>query len=109
MLKITKRNLLEDLQTPNKQKQEQESVRLLLMGLPSIQCLTRSRTIPMPLLQGCIILCCDVGGCTLGVANIYGWTGGCKGTKEATRTVGLIMIIRMQFSAGQEEVKGSHG
>ena len=31
-------------------------------------------------------------------ANIYGWPGGLKGTKEAARTDDLLTIVRMQFS-----------
>ena len=32
------------------------------------------------------------------MANLYGWTGGVKGSKEAARTDDLISIVRMQFS-----------
>ena len=44
----------------------------------------------------CKILCCDLGGTTLAVANLYGWTGGVEGSKEAARTDDLISIVRMQ-------------
>ena len=46
----------------------------------------------------CMILCADLGGCTLTCANLYGWTGGTVGSKEAARTDDLITIVRMQFS-----------
>ena len=46
----------------------------------------------------CIILCTDVGGVTLACANVYGWTGGIKGSKEAARADDILTIIRRQFS-----------
>ena len=45
----------------------------------------------------CNIFCFDIGGQTLVCANIYGWTGGSKGSKEAERTDDIISIVRMQF------------
>ena len=44
-----------------------------------------------------MILCVDLGGTTLVCANVYGWTGGIKGSKEAARTDDIITIVRMQF------------
>ena len=45
----------------------------------------------------CKIVCTDLGGCTLACANIYGWTGGTVGSKEAARTDDTLTIVRMQF------------
>ena len=44
-----------------------------------------------------MILCVDLGGSTLACANVYGWTGGIKGSKEAARTDDILTIARMQF------------
>ena len=46
----------------------------------------------------CMIRCMDVGGVTMACANIYGWTGGVVGSKEAARTDDLLAIVRMQFA-----------
>jgi exonuclease III len=46
----------------------------------------------------CKILCIDLGGTTLACANIYGWSGGEPGSKEAARTNDIITIVRMQFA-----------
>ena len=57
----------------------------------------------------CRINCCDIDGCTLAVANIYGWTGGQPGTIEAERTDDLLAIVRKQFSempAGPKAIVG---
>ena len=45
----------------------------------------------------CMILCVDLGGTTLVCANVYGWTGGLKGSMEAARTDDIITIARMQI------------
>ena len=45
------------------------------------------------------IVCCDINGQTLVVANIYGWTGGRPGTPEAERTDDLICICKVQFES----------
>ena len=47
----------------------------------------------------CKIVCCDVGGCTLAIAIVYGWTGGTKGSSEAARTDDILTIIQMQFDS----------
>ena len=45
----------------------------------------------------CNIFCVDIAGQTLACANVYGWSGGIKGSKEAERTDDILAIIRMQF------------
>ena len=45
----------------------------------------------------CMLLCVDLVGPTLVCANVYGWAGGIKGSKEAARTDDIITIVRMQF------------
>ena len=47
----------------------------------------------------CRITCMYIDGCTLAVANLYGWTGGQIGTYEAERTDDLVAIVRKQFAA----------
>ena len=47
----------------------------------------------------CKICCIDIGGQTLACANVYGWSGGTGGSKEAERTDDILAIIRMQFKA----------
>ena len=47
----------------------------------------------------CKIVCVDIGGQTLACANVYGWSGGISGSKEAGRTDDLLVIIRMQFKS----------
>ena len=47
----------------------------------------------------CRITCMDLDGCTLTVANLYGWTWGQIGTYEAERTDDLVAIVRKQFAA----------
>ena len=41
----------------------------------------------------------DMGGVTLVIAVVYGWTGAKKGTPEAARTDDLLTIIQMQLEA----------
>ena len=41
--------------------------------------------------------CVDIAGHTLVCANVYGWSGGIKGSKEAERTDDILAITRMQF------------
>ena len=45
----------------------------------------------------CKIYCVDIAGETLVCANVYGWSGGVKGSKEAERTDDILAIVRMQF------------
>ena len=45
----------------------------------------------------CNIFCVDIAGQTLGCANVYGWSGGIKGSKEAERTDDILAIVTMQF------------
>ena len=45
----------------------------------------------------CKIYCVDIAGQTLVCANVYGWSGGVKGSKEAERTDDILAIVRMQF------------
>ena len=45
----------------------------------------------------CNIFCVDIAGQTLACANVYGWSGGIKGSKEAERTDDILAIVRMQF------------
>ena len=44
-----------------------------------------------------LIVCCDLNGQTLAIANVYGWTGGRMGSVEAERTDDLFCICKLQF------------
>ena len=45
----------------------------------------------------CMIVCTDLGGCTLAIATVYGWTGAVKGSREAERTDDIFTIIQNEF------------
>ena len=46
----------------------------------------------------CVIYCTDVGGTTLTIGVVYGWTGGRKNTAEAARTDDVCAIVLAQLA-----------
>ena len=57
----------------------------------------------------CIIICMDLGGTTLSIACIYGWTGAKQNTSNAERTNDIISIVQLQFERMSEGPKAIVG